>query len=797
MERLARLLLVGVAFVPLFTLPGLMFPASVGRIALFRFLIGVAGVCAIVLWVRKRSLHPARFGPVSWTLGAAVALFLVSACLGVSPVRSIFGSLERMWGVVGWGSMLLWLVLVHAFFRPSDWDRFFRISLMVGFVVSTYAVLQFVGVEVGWAPTSAGGRPEGTLGNPGYLGIYLVVVAGTAALQAGRGSSRLEKSLAVAVGVLALIACLLSGTRAALLGAGIGVLVGAVMALRQSGRSPGVLAATVVGGIGLAGVLALGASRLDSSIEEFPALRRLTEVVPDGRSWEIRTEAWRVAVTGLQENPWTGVGPENFQVLHHRHFRPRAFRIGAGSVQLDRAHNMPLQVFATTGVPGGLAYLAFWGALLLAPWRALSRERLSLVQASVLAGAFLAYFVYLQFWFEDVSSFTVLVALGAYAEQRYRGDRASPTSTGRPSRSQLLARGVGGLSLGAVVAGMVWIGAFVPARAARIGRQAERAGEVELQVHRYREALAAAGVFEDDLSHEYVDHLVGLTGWWRVNRPRGNSSAVFDSAVRTGLESLGRVQERADLEFRPVLDEYRLHRMVHLVASRDGALDAARGALRRLLLLSPERVSLHQRMAETYLLEGRLHQAEEWLDRAEARAPGSGRTSEYRAHLYWRQGKRSEAATELLRALGRGHVPAGPTFVLEVGTWLEGRKRSSLASKLYLTYLSVSYPGLHSTVEQTPSTRHFYEVQDRRLAYHAPIALLRSGQSEEAAGWARRLSRRMPPDPAFEERRTTLQRFADDVEAGKLEGWSDAWSAAHGPIASGRSAERAPSSERG
>lgn len=782
--RLGRLALTAVAFVPLFALPALMFPGTVGRTALFRVLLGAAGLCAALVLALRAPVRTRGPGPVGWALAALIGWLLVAGALGASPLRSVFGSLERTWGIVGWSSMLLWLLLLRFFFRAADWDRFFRVSLIVGSVVAVYALLQLAGVTIGWASTTAGGRPEATLGNPGYLGIYMAMVAGVAALQAVRADAATERTLVLTVGAVALAACVASGTRAALLGVGIGAAAGLLLATRWLGRTARVRLAVGAALVGLIAAAAVVVPQARSALEDVPALDRLTRVASESGSWRVRAEAWRVAVEGLREDPWTGVGPENFQVLHHRHVRPEDLGDRGSGLQYDRAHNMPLQMLATAGIPGGLAYLAFWGVLLTLPILIARREGASSARTAVLAGIFVAYFVFLQLWFEDVSSFLLLVAVAAYAESRLGdGPLISPEEDGR---RRLSARaGVGALAAGVLLAAFVWYGAVVPARSSWLARQAERAGTVELQVDRYEIALAGAGAFEGDLSHAYVDHVVGLTGWWRVRARAGDEADLLRAALRTGFGSLDRVLSREPLGFRPRVDAYRLHRlMAHGVLERPGALEEARRLLGRMLELSPGRVSVHQRMAETYLAEGRPERAMAWLDRADSIAPGAGSTSEYRARAHWSQGRRAEAATELFRALGRGHAPAGPGFVTEVGSWLEDTGASATAAKLYLAYLSVSYRSLHANDAPAPSSGRFYQIQDRRLAYHVPVALLEGGRPREAATAARRLARRTPAEPAFAERRRVLREFARDVETGRTERWLGAWSAAHLPTES-------------
>ena len=78
----------------------------------------------------------------------------------------------------------------------------------------------------------------------------------------------------------------------------------------------------------------------------------------DTSSLRIRLTYWWTGLMMAREHFWTGVGLGNFGTMY-----PQYQYIGAGDVQT--AHNDYLQVFAETGVFGGLMFIGFWGYFVL------------------------------------------------------------------------------------------------------------------------------------------------------------------------------------------------------------------------------------------------------------------------------------------------------------------------------------------------------------------------------------------------------------------------------------------------
>ena len=201
--------------------------------------------------------------------------------------------------------------------------RGLRVIAAAGAVLGVYAVAQGQGLTA-IPSTLAGGRAIGTIGSPTDLGLVLALILPIA----------VDVSPVYALGVTLGLAA--SGARGAWLAAAIGLLV---YALRQPKGRRLLLPLLVIGGVGVSCMAARGASRFRKSDAE-------------------RIEIWKIARTAIAERPLIGHGPDSFGNAFKR-LKTEGFvrvQLSDRHVQED-AHNDVLQVLATLGLFGLLAYV--------------------------------------------------------------------------------------------------------------------------------------------------------------------------------------------------------------------------------------------------------------------------------------------------------------------------------------------------------------------------------------------------------------------------------------------------------
>ncbi|MFQ5858307.1 MAG: tetratricopeptide repeat protein, partial [Anaerolineae bacterium] len=255
--------------------------------------------------------------------------------------------------------------------------RLVDVALLASFPVAVLPILQFYElVPAIWINVIApigGHRAAATLGNPIFLGSYLILVIPLTLLRLQEATSRPRESRGMWWLGIGLYAALLLIQEAALLmsqsrgpvGAHVVslfllVLVwGAVTGRRRLAVSTMVIA-------GLAALLILALNLPGIFVGPLERLRGTTRLLEALNLWN-RAIIWE-SVAGLlgsnARRAAIGYGPETMAVAVLPHLTPEAAAFAnAMSQHWDRAHNATWEALVTTGFVGAIAYLGLFGAL--------------------------------------------------------------------------------------------------------------------------------------------------------------------------------------------------------------------------------------------------------------------------------------------------------------------------------------------------------------------------------------------------------------------------------------------------
>ena len=399
-----------VLLTPLAVSPVTFYPFSVGKAVWARVLIAIVFALWAVLALARPRWRP-RPGVILVLLGATLAAGLVSAGLGVSPVRSLWSTYTRMDGLVNAAHWFALVVVLAAVVRTTgDWVRLLNVNLAVGLAVAALAVARLHAPDIGaaaWGPEPRYPRISGSTGNPLFLGAYLQAVALLAAGFLARSFAAapatggggpglwLRRSFWTVTAAAALLGIAATGSLGALAGLGAGAFTAAALSAWLAG-SPGArrLGRLALGGLGAAAlalvlVIALRAGEPAGPMFENVLVERATSAERIAAPLAKRLRIWRSGLEAVAERPLFGWGPENYHVASGRHLSRPEDRTRVS----DRAHNATIEAAATGGVVGLALYLALWGvtALILvrAARSAAPPERMLIVfVAAALAGWF-------------------------------------------------------------------------------------------------------------------------------------------------------------------------------------------------------------------------------------------------------------------------------------------------------------------------------------------------------------------------------------------------------------------------
>ena len=445
-----------------------LFPFIVGKAVYARSVIEVTfGVWLLLIFFYPR-YRPSRSLIVA-TLGVWLLISLLAGLTGVSAVRSLWSTYERMQGVVDLAHWFVFIAMTGAVFRSlADWRILFTVNLAVCMVVSFLGINQHYEIfdmrDFGILSTD---RIESTLGNATYVGAYTMVnalialsliihsIGGQTRGSGGERTERPPQSRAArrrrrgrerqtaparmsfnyipwlqSVWILSLMlnlwALWLTGTRGAVIGLGTAALVFSVGYLiwGRVGVARMLSYALVGAAVVVIGLFAVVRTSdvLDPIVESNTMLDRISSIGLEDGSISGRVSGAQAGLLAYAEKPVLGWGPENFLIAWGKHVSAEA----AERDRFDQAHNKLVEELTTKGTLGFVSYMIVWAAMAWAMFISV-RRRQGYTQLAVLviAAAMLAYFVQNLFLFDTpvtLMQFSLLAAF-AIAQEYWAGER--------------------------------------------------------------------------------------------------------------------------------------------------------------------------------------------------------------------------------------------------------------------------------------------------------------------------------------------------------------------------------------
>ncbi|MDY7075614.1 MAG: O-antigen ligase family protein [Chloroflexota bacterium] len=312
---------------------------------------------------------------------------LLSTLTSLSPLVSLWGSYHRQQGAYLLISFILWALLLAAHLHtPAQRRRLLSAIVVAGSLVALTPFIEVLCRQ----DVSLTRRPNGTLGNPIFLGAYLIMVVPFTLTKVGqclagqehvhpteihplpRTSLTFARVFAWSVALaLQLFALLITQSRGPWVGALVGVALFAALVLWPTHRRL-VLVGLVAEGLLIGGlVTGLNFGLVSSAhLSRLPYVRRV--VLPQGLQTgtvRVRLVLWQAAgkvVTtwpevGLEPDrlhglrPVVGYGPDTAVIVYTAAYPPELAHIEDPSAIWDRAHNGTLDLLAMQGWLGLIA----------------------------------------------------------------------------------------------------------------------------------------------------------------------------------------------------------------------------------------------------------------------------------------------------------------------------------------------------------------------------------------------------------------------------------------------------------
>lgn len=403
MKPLDTLLLAAVRYglLSVFALPFVvvlkhLYPWVSGKIWGFQLIIEILFPLYILLAFRRKEYRPSK-DPFLYALLAYFAVATLSMLLGENPDRSFWDKPDRITGMFFQYHLLAFFLMAGAVWRRAMTTPIVA-SIATAVILSLHAISQVANPAEG-----SDGRGSASLGNPSYLGQYLVPHLFLCGWLIYRHWKSGLRWLWLASAALIMIGVFTTKSKGALIGVFAGAIVACLIAaLRGSGKI------RTLGRYGIAAIALVVVGFLVG--HKIPPVHRWLYANRISLQYVQETSGSRKllienAVKGVKQHPLLGWGPENFEDGYYFNYDPITQRYSDYETRQDRPHNLVLEMLHNVGIVGFLAYAAVF---LFAARLALRKDRPDPAVGAILIVAAVSQVATNLFIFETPMSYLAL-----------------------------------------------------------------------------------------------------------------------------------------------------------------------------------------------------------------------------------------------------------------------------------------------------------------------------------------------------------------------------------------------------
>lgn len=306
----------------------------------------VAGACLAILLRATRVIYRNFKVPLAFNVLFFCACFL-SIVLSKSPwEKGFFGTYGRNTGLLTYLGLSIVFISGFILTRINSYIRVIRLFFMAGVINLVYCLFAINGRDV-FTWINPYGKALGTFGNPNFISSFMgIFITALFATYFVKGISISYRIVIISLICMSLYTINASGSQQGGVVAAGGIVVVLFFYLRSRLRNPYLLVAYSItvfssGLVAILGMLQIG-----------PLSGLLYK-----QSVSYRGEYWQTGLNMAFDNPIFGVGLDSYGTFY-RAYRDKSATILPGVDTIsDAAHNIFIDVFASTGFIGLFAYL--------------------------------------------------------------------------------------------------------------------------------------------------------------------------------------------------------------------------------------------------------------------------------------------------------------------------------------------------------------------------------------------------------------------------------------------------------
>lgn len=420
---------------PILFYSAFLFPFITTKTLYFRILVEIALASYFGLMLISKKYWP-RFNMLGWAIAAYFAIITIASFFGINLYRSFWGNIERGEGLLTMYHLFAWWIMLISVFRTKKmWLLLLGSAFTVAIVETFYGLYQIM--DVPWVIDAGASRISGTIGNPAFMGAYLLL-----GMIVGGSIYPFVKQwwLKILIGaglVFQLFMIYKTETRGVILamilvyeliGAGYFIYITRLLIVKTKVQKKekeeqvqkGLLTKLAVALVAISFIpviLFAAWNNPDSNwVQKSGTLRRIVSISVDDITTQSRFYAWDSSWSAWKNKFILGYGYENYNVAFNKYFHPEIFLDQGSQLWFDRAHNILFDQAVNSGILGLAAYLAVFAVSFFLLFKNIRSEKSRNMRAValIISAGLLVYFGQNLVVFDTISSYGLFYLILAF-----------------------------------------------------------------------------------------------------------------------------------------------------------------------------------------------------------------------------------------------------------------------------------------------------------------------------------------------------------------------------------------------
>jgi hypothetical protein len=411
-----------VLLLPLLSFPPIFHPAAFAKGAIFKIIFVAILVFFIydIFFSKDDSVFKKFVGKIKAQRGffffvplVLLAWLFVAVIFSVDSNFSFFGDPRRGGGFLNFSLLTAFGYFLYLILDKKSWSLAWNILFFTGVGATIFAILQWQGV--GEVITEANRRPSAMFGNPTVLGTYLAVLVFPLLSFLLQEEKRFKKYIYEASFVIIIFGIILTFTRAALLGVGMGLIYFVLFYPKKEN----IIRNIKIAFIGLIAVTFFGVYYVNTApmpqfVEENSFLSGFSSRLDIEKALQDpRIGGFIIGWEAVKEKPLLGYGPENFNYAFNKHYHPDIPYLERG-LWWDKAHNLPIELGIWGGFPALAILLFLFASLFWALKKKEDKEKKKSIQKHAIKATLITFFVANFFTVDDFTTYLLLFTIFGY-----------------------------------------------------------------------------------------------------------------------------------------------------------------------------------------------------------------------------------------------------------------------------------------------------------------------------------------------------------------------------------------------